>query len=101
MKKLIPLIFLFGCSQKETPIKYEHIKSVTNDTLLASFNNEIKTIKTTIESKNKYTKRAKDSLGKQIKKLNNKNKNLQYENEFYLDAIDGYTDVIMKNDTIR
>ena len=101
MKKLIPLIFLFGCSHKETPRKYEHKISVDQDTLIASFHNEIKSIKSTIELNDKFSKRAKDSLNKQIKKLHHKNKNLQYENEFYLDAIDGYADVILEKDTIR
>jgi hypothetical protein len=101
MKKLIPLIFLIGCSQKETPKKYEHDEVIIHDTLIASFSDEIKNMKSAIENKNHSVKRSKDSLSKQIKKLHAKNKHLQYENDFYLDAIDGYSDVIMHNDTIK
>ena len=101
MKKLIPLIFLIGCSQKETPIKFEHDEVIIQDTLVASFSNEIKNIKSTIQNKNNSTKKSKDSLSKQIKKLNSKNKNLQYENDFYLEAIDGYSDILMQNDSIK
>jgi hypothetical protein len=101
MKKIIPLIFLIGCSQKEVPTKFEHDKVIVHDTLVASFSDEIKNIKSSIETKNISTKRSKDSLSKQIKKLHVKNKNLQYENDFYLDAIDGYSDVLMQNDSIK
>ena len=101
MKKLIPLIFLIGCSQKEVPTKFEHEEFTVHDTLLASFNDEIKNIKSTIENKNNSIKRSKDSLSIQIKKLHANNRHLKYENDFYLDAIDGYADVIMQNDTIK
>lgn len=100
MKKIIPLILLFGCSE-EKQLKFEHEKVEIQDTLLASIHNEISNMTSSLSLKEKREMKVKDSLKKQITKLHHKNKNLQYENDFYLDAIDGYSEVLMSSDTIK
>jgi len=95
MKKWIIIIALIGCSEKRVELINE-IKSdtlINEDTIISTFSNQIKDISKSIKSKDIYTHKHEDSLAKQIIKMNSKTKDLKKENEFYLDAIDGYNEI--------
>ena len=96
MKKLIIILALIGCSENKSNI----IKAVEKDTLIEqpnmidSFANQVQSISKNIKSKDTYAHKYEDSLAKELKKMDSKAKNLKLENDLYLDAIDGYDDII-------
>jgi SMC interacting uncharacterized protein involved in chromosome segregation len=54
----------------------------------------VQSISKNIKSKDTYAHKYEDSLAKELKKMDSKAKNLKIENDLYLDAINGYDDII-------
>jgi hypothetical protein len=100
MKKVIIILGLIGCSEN----KSNHIKEVEIDTLMAqdtmigSFANQLKCISKNIETKNVSHKKSKDSLSKQLKSAHNKNKSLEHDADFYINALNGYSEIVNKKE---
>jgi hypothetical protein len=96
MKKLIIILGLIGCSEKRVELINE-IKSdtlITEDTMISSFANQIKGISKSIKSKDVYTHKYEDSLSKKLKNANKKNKSLEEDADFYINAINGYGEIV-------
>jgi hypothetical protein len=102
MKKLIIILGLIGCSDKRTELINEigNDTLITQDTMITSFANQLKGISKSIKTKDIYTHNHEDSLVKQFKKIDSKANNLKKENDFYLEAIDGYNEIINSDGVI-
>jgi hypothetical protein len=96
MKKLIIILGLVGCSDKRAELikEIESDTLITQDTMITSFANQLKGISKSIETKNVHHQKSKDSMSKQLKKMHSKANDLEYENNVYRGALDGYSEII-------
>lgn len=100
MKRLIIILGLVSCSDRRAELikEIESDTMITEDTMISSFANQLKGISKSIETKNETHQKSKDSLSKQLTKMRYKTKILEKDADFYLDALNGYSEIVNRQD---